>query len=186
MFVDGILSGRLAISDSLHHPQVRGTAHLVNGRLLGGLSLSTRITFGGQTATIDFAQITQKNVRLGARGEIDFRDLADITMKFFPNQPMIALTHLEPGDCINQIELSPNGGHQPAFLEGRFRERIDEIDFRGGLTAPDWTISLGEKLPVDPLETLLRAGSSRTFPICQDPQPAWENADARYRAAAFP
>ena len=65
MFVDGILSGRLAISDSLHHPQVRGAAHLVNGRLLGGPSLSTSITFGGQTATIDFAQIAQKNVRLG-------------------------------------------------------------------------------------------------------------------------
>ena len=69
MFVDGILSGRLTISDSLHHPQLRGTAHLINGRLLGGASLSTGITFGGQTATIDFAQVAQKNVRHAARGE---------------------------------------------------------------------------------------------------------------------
>ena len=41
MFVDGVLSGRLTISDSLQHPQLRGFAHLINGRLLGGASLST-------------------------------------------------------------------------------------------------------------------------------------------------
>ncbi len=78
VFVDGILSGRLVFSDSLRHPELRGTAHLINGRLLGGLSLSTGITFGGQTATIDFAQLPRNNVRYGARGEIDFRDLTDI------------------------------------------------------------------------------------------------------------
>ena len=107
---------------------------------------------------------------LGARGEIDFRNLTGITMKFFPNQPVIAPTHLEPGDCINQIALSSNGGNNVHSLEGRFRERIDQIDFHGGLTGTGWTISLGEKLPVDSLETFLRAGSSRTFPICHDPQ----------------
>jgi hypothetical protein len=171
MFVDGILSGRLAISDSLHHPQVRGAAHLINGKLLGGASLSTSITLGGQAATIDFAQVAQKNVRLAARGEIDFRDLSSITMKVFPSTPVIALTHLDPGDCISEIELFPSGATNLHFLEGRFRERINEIDFHGDLTAPGWTISLSEKLPVDPLETLLRAGSSRTFPICQ-PQPS--------------
>ena len=117
MFVDGILSGRLAISDSLHHPQLRGAAHLINGRLLGGTSLSTSITFGGQTATIDFAQIAQKSMSgLGdVRGEIDFRDLADIRMKIFPTQPVIALTLLEPGDCIDQDRTFSQRRHQPAF-----------------------------------------------------------------------
>jgi hypothetical protein len=170
VFVDGILSGRLSVSDSLQHPQLRGAAHLLNGRLLGGTSLSASMTFGGRTAAIDFAQMAQKNVRLAARGEIDFRDLTGIRVKVFPSMPVIALTHLDPGDCITEIELFPSGVTNLHFLEGRFRERIDEIDFLGGLTSPDWTVSLSERVPVDPLETLLRAGSSRTYPVCHDPQ----------------
>ena len=177
MFVDGVLSGRLTISDSLQHPQLRGFAHLINGRLLGGASLSTGISFGGQTATIDFVQVAQKNVRrtparvlaaptYTARGEIDFRDLTDIRVRVLSNEPVMALTQLEPGDCINGIELSPNG--TGVLLR---RQLIDEIDFRGSLSALDWTISLSEKHSEDPLETLLRGGSTQTFPICDDFKP---------------
>ena len=175
IFVDGILSGRLTVSDSPLHPQLRGSLHLINGRLLGGWSLSTGITFGGQAATIDFAQVAQGNVRNAralaakpytARGEIDFRELADIRMKVLPNEPVTALTLLDPDDCVNGIELSPHG---TAGLRG---QRIDEIDLRGSLFALDWTISLSDRNPDDPLETLLRAGSSRTFPFCHDLQPS--------------
>ena len=176
-FVDGILSGRLSISGSLHHPQLRGSVHLINGRLLGGASLSTGINFEGQTAAIDFAQVAQKNVRsvhtrafattpYTARGEIDFRDLTDIRMRILPNLPVTALTLLERDDCVNGIELAPNG-----TAELPRRQRIDEIDFRGSLSAPNWTISLSEKHSDDPLETLLLGGSARTFPICPDLQP---------------
>ena len=73
---------------------------------------------------------------------------------------------LEPGDCINGIELSPND--TGALLR---RQLIDEIDFRGSLSALDWTISLSEKHSEDPLETLLRGGSTQTFPICDDFKP---------------
>jgi len=170
-FVDGILSGRLAISDSLHQPQLRGTAHLINGRLLGQPSLSTGITFGGQTATIDFAQVVQKNVRQTARGEIDFRNPAGIRLKILPSSPVIALTLLDPGDCVDGIGLLPSGTNNSHLLEARSRQRIDQIDFFGSLFAPDWTISLSEKNPLGPLETLLQNGSPRTFPICADLQP---------------
>src|SRR5438552_2388307 len=177
MFVDGVLSGRLTISDSLQHPQLRGFAHLINGRFLGGASLSTGISFGGQTATIDFVQVAQKNVRrtparvlaaptYTARGEIDFRDLTDVRVRVLSNEPVMALTQLEPGDCINGIELSPNG--TDVLLR---RQLIDEIDFRVNLSAPDWTISLSEKHSEDPLETLLRDGSSPTFPFCDQLKP---------------
>ena len=71
-------------------------------------------------------------------------------MRILPNEPVTALTLLEPDDCVNGIELSPN------VNAGLRRQRIDEIDFRGSLFAPDWTISLSEKQPDDPLETLLR------------------------------
>lgn len=173
-FVDGILSGRLTISDSWPHPQLRGSAHLINGALLGGASLSTGISFNGQVASIDFAQIAQKNVRslhartstattYTARGEIDFHDLADIQMKIVPTLPVTALTPLEENDCISGIELSPNT--MPGLLR---RQQIDEIDVRGASFEPNWTISFTENQSNDPLEALLQGGSLRTFPICSD------------------
>jgi hypothetical protein len=173
-FVDGILSGRLTISDSLHHPQLRGPAHLINGRLLAGPSFSTALTFAGQTATIDFVRVAQSNVRnvpalaatkYAGRGEIEFRDLTDLRMKILPIEPVFASTLLEPDDCIDGIELSLNGGTK---VRG---QRIDELRLRGSLFAPNWTISLNEKHADDPLALLQQTGSSRTFPLCHDLQP---------------
>jgi hypothetical protein len=164
IFADGILSGRLTISDSLQHPQLRGAAHLINGRYPGGGSLSAGVTFGGRTATIDYAQVVRKNVRHLARGEMDFRDLTDVTIKILPNEPLAALTFLEPDTCIDGIEFLPNG------TGGLRRQRISEIDLRGNLSAPDWTISLNERRLVDSLEMLLSAPSSQTFPICPGPE----------------
>jgi hypothetical protein len=174
MFVDGVLSGRLTISASLDHPQLRGFVYLINGRLLGGAPFSTGINFGGQSATIDFARIAQKEVRRPrarassapastARGEIDFHDLTDIRVRVLPNEPVTALTLLEPDDCVNGIEFLPNG---TAGLPQR--QLVDEIGLRGSFSAPEWTISLNEKHSADPLETFLRGGSSRTFRICHD------------------
>jgi hypothetical protein len=171
IFADGILSGRLTLSDSLHYPQVHGTAQLINGRLLGHGSLSTSITFAGRSAAIDFAQVAHENVRHAARGEIDFRDLTGITMKILPSSPVSALTLPGPDDCIDGIEVLPNGA-RPLFDENRWGQRISEIDFRGGLLASDWTISLSDKRVNDPIETLLQGDASQTFPICSALQPA--------------
>jgi hypothetical protein len=175
MFVDGILSGRLTISDSARHPQLRGGAHLINGRLLDGTALSMGVTFGGQTATIDFARLAQTSLRsvqalaatrYAARGEIEFRDLTDIGVKILPNEPLIALTLLKPGDCVDGIALSLNGA------AGWRGQRIDELRLRGSLFAPNWTISLNERHGDDPRAMLLQEGPSWTFPICHDPQAA--------------
>jgi hypothetical protein len=165
VFLDGILSGRLAFSNSLLDPFLLGDLHLINGRFVGGLSLSTGITFRGKTAAIDFAQFAKNNVRYGARGGIDFHELSNVAARIFPSGPMVVLTPLGPGDCVNGFEFSPGSA------AGLRRERIDEIDIRGNFFASDWTISLGEKQADDPLEALLRGGSSRTFPICKDVQP---------------
>ena len=180
VFLDGILSGRLALSNSLRDPLLLGNLHLINGRFVGGLSLSTGITFRGKTAAIDFAQFTKSNFRCGARGGIDFHELTNIAAKIFPSGPMAVLTPLQPGDCVDGIELSPGG---PAGLR---RERIDEIDIHGNLFAPDWTISLGEKQEDDPLTALLRGGSSRTFPICQDVQPSGKTLTLGIARLPFP
>jgi hypothetical protein len=149
---------------------VHGTAQLINGRLLGHGSLSTSITFAGRTAAIDFAQVAHENVRHAARGEIDFRNLADVRMKILPSAPVWALTLPGPDDCIDGIEVLPNGAH-PLFDEGRAGQRINEIDFRGGLFASDWTISLSDKRVDDSLETFRQGDASQTFPICSAFQP---------------
>jgi hypothetical protein len=171
IFADGILSGRLTLSDSLHHPQVHGTAQLINGRLLGYGSLSTSLTFAGRTATINFAQVAHENVRHAAGGEIDFGNLTGITIKILPSARVAALTLPGPDDCIDGIEVLPNGAH-PLFDEDRSGQRVNEIDFRGGLFASDWTISLSDKRVDDSLETLLQGDASQTFPICSALEPA--------------
>jgi hypothetical protein len=180
IFVDGILSGHLASSNSLLHPHLLGDVHIINGRFVGGLSLSAGITFGGQTAAIDFAQLTKNNVHYGARGGIDFRELTDIAARIFPSGPIVVLTPLEPGDCVNGIELSPSG------VTGSRRERIDELDLRGSLFASDWMISLSEKHSDDPLETLLEGGSSRTFSLCHDRQPSGKTLTLGVARLPFP
>jgi hypothetical protein len=180
IFVDGILSGHLALSNSLLHPHLLGDVHMINGRFVGGLSLSAGITFGGQTAAIDFAQLIKNNVHYGARGGIDFGELTDIAARIFPSGPIVVLTPLEPGDCVNGIELSPGG------VTGSRRERIDELDVRGSLFASDWMISLSEKHSDDPLETLLEGGSSRTFSFCHDRQPSGKTLTLGVARLPFP
>jgi hypothetical protein len=180
IFVDGILSGHLALSNSLLHPHLLGDVHMINGGFVGGLSLSAGMKFGGQTATIDFAQLTKNNVSYGARGGIDFRELTDIAARIFPSAPIVVLTPLEPGDCVNGIELSPSGA------TGLGRERIDELDVRGSLFASDWMISLSEKHTDDPLETLLRGGSSRTFPTCHGNEEGGETLTLGPAQSSFP
>jgi len=166
IFADGILSGHLELSQMMPHPHLVGDLQLVNGRFLGGLTLSTRMTFRGQTAAIDFARLTRNHIQYGARGELDFRELSDVTARIFPTTPLVVLTPLGPGDCIDGIELSPGG------IAGSRRESIGELHARGSLFSPDWTITLIEKHSDDPLETLLRGGSSRTFSICHDQEPS--------------
>ncbi|HEV2842656.1 MAG TPA: hypothetical protein VGW39_15140 [Chthoniobacterales bacterium] len=180
VFLDGVLSGHLVFSNSLRHPDLLGNVHLINGRFFGGLALSAGVTFGRQKAAIDFAQLTKNNVRYGARGEVDFRELSDMAAKIFPNAPMVLLAPLDADDCVDGIELWPGG------VGGSRRERITEVEIRGSLFSPDWTISLSEHRPDDPLETLLQGGSSRTFSFCRDGQPTGKTLTLGLARPPFP
>jgi len=106
--------------------------------------------------------------------------LTDIAARVFLSEPMVVLRPPEPGDCVNGIEFSPNG------VAGSRRERIDELDVHGSLFASDWMISLGEKHSDDPLETLLRGRSSRTFPICHDNESAGKTLTLGIAWPSFP
>lgn len=175
-FVDGILSGNLMFSDSLQHPQVRGSANLINARLLGNMSVSAGINFESQIGTIDFVQLGVKTLRTSrsrppsstaytADGKIDFRDLNNIKITISPNLPVTTLTLLDANDCITGIQFLPNSsGGLPRG------QQIDEIDIQGPFLAPNWTITLSEKHSDDPLETLLRGGGTLIAPFCHDIQ----------------
>ena len=66
------------------------------------------------------------------------------------------------------------------------RRTMDEIDFAGSLLAPGWTISFRENHSEDPLETFLRGGSSQTFPLCSDLQPAGNRTTLAIHQLSFP
>jgi hypothetical protein len=171
IFNDGILSGQLAISDSLGHPQILGNLHLIGGKFAVGASLSTRVSFGGRTATIDFAQLKQNGAQLSARGEIDFHDLNGLALKLFPSAPLLESTSLEPGDCVSALEFFATPGKAIPFRP------VQQIDFHGSLFDPAWTISLRQEHPDDPVETPV--SSPRTFPLCQEDQVQGETLTLR-------
>jgi hypothetical protein len=178
IFHDGILSSQLAISGSLGHPRILGDLHLIDGKFAVGASLSTRVTFGGQTATIEFAQLRQNGAQLSARGEIDFRDPSEIALKLFPSAPLRESTSLEPGDCVTGLEFS-------AIPVNAFPFRpVHQIDFRGSLLIPAWTISLSQERPDDSLETTV--SSPRTFPFCQGDRSHGKTLTLRAAPSSFP
>src|SRR5437867_3005424 len=95
-FRDGILSGKVSISESLHHPHITGDLHLLNGKLenasLNLSEISGRITFAGDHAIIEFLNGSTKDIDLSLRGEIDFRDTNALAIKINTTVPMFNLT----------------------------------------------------------------------------------------------
>ncbi len=160
IFYDGILSGQLAVSDSLGPPRILGDLQLIGGKFGIGSLLSTRITFGGQTGTIEFAHLRQGPAQFLAHGEMDFRSLPEIALKLFPSMPLADSASLEPGDCVAGLEFLS------ISLRGRPFPLVREIDFAGNLFTPAWTISLSQDPSDDPLATQI--SPSRRFPFCQE------------------
>ncbi|MEN3368081.1 MAG: hypothetical protein V7609_224 [Verrucomicrobiota bacterium] len=160
IFHDGILSGHLALSDSLGHPRLLGDLQLIAGKFGVGALLSTRVTFQGQTGTIDFAQLKQGGGQFFGSGEMDFRDLSDVALKLLLSAPLLDSSSLETGNCVTGVEFLGVPGRTAPF------QFVRQIDFRGGLFSPAWTISLSAERVNDPLETPI--SSPRIFPFCSD------------------
>ncbi|HMG06184.1 MAG TPA: hypothetical protein VK581_12035, partial [Chthoniobacterales bacterium] len=173
-----ILSGQLAISDSLGQPRVTGDLQLIEGKFAIGTSLSTRLKFGGQSAAIEFAQLRQGRAQLSGRGEIDFRNLAEIAVKIFPNAPLLDSPPLEPEDCVNGLEFSPVPARAVPF------RLVREVDFRGTLFGPAWTISLSQEGPDD--SPVTPVNSSRTFSFCADDRLPGKTLTLRAAPIFFP
>ncbi|MEP6698218.1 MAG: hypothetical protein ABJB09_00665, partial [Verrucomicrobiota bacterium] len=92
------------------------------------------------------------SVGFSARGEIDFNDLSQITLKIYPQTPMIEMTSLDAGDCVNEINFAP-----ATFWQFQ-QPRVDEVAFHGKPFSSEWTVSLRTDNSISP----------RTFSFCRD------------------
>jgi len=164
IFSDGILSGNISLSETLEHPHIDGDIQLMNGKLSGdaGGSInlteaSGRIVFGGNRASIEFLNVATKNTDLSLRGEIDFQDANDVTVTIDGAMPIFDLTPHQI-DCMNKIEF--------ASVPFTLAPAIAELQFRGALFQPNWTIGLKERTIAESSDIPDPDGVTREFPLC--------------------
>jgi hypothetical protein len=135
IFLDGILSGKLSISETLQHPRITGDLQLLNGNLHNGpmslVEANGRITFSGDSGSIEFLNASTKDVDLSFRGEIDLRDQNDLAIKLTPILPIFDLT-TQPIDCVGDVEIAPVGLTLAAPIE--------DLQIRGRLFQGNWSI----------------------------------------------
>src|SRR6266542_2004355 len=169
IFQDGILSGNISLSETLQHPRILGDVQLVNGKLFASsgawfnlAEASSRIVFEGDRAWVEFFNATTKDVDVLVRGEIDFKDTSDITIRITGATPIFDLTsHLI--DCVNKIEIAPTALPLAPV--------VGELEFRGGLCQSPWTISVKEDSGTPLFGVSNPAGLARNFPLCLGKSP---------------
>jgi hypothetical protein len=169
IFRDGILSGSISLSETLQHPRVVGDVQLVNGKLssdswapLNFIEASGRIAFGGNRASVEFLDAATKDVDLSLRGEIDFEDLNDVTVRISGATPIFDLTSHQI-DCVNKIKVGP------AVLT--LAPAVTEFEFRGGLFQSGWTVSLHEATSLQSSAISDPDGGARKFSLCLSASP---------------
>jgi hypothetical protein len=161
---DGILSGNISLSETLQHPRIDGDIQLINGKLSGDggtpfnlTEASSRIVFGGNRGSIEFLNVATKDADLSLSGEIDFEDANNVIVRITGAMPMFDLSQYPIG-CTEKIEFTP----------ARFTlaPAVAELEFRGGLFQPNWTIGLKESIIAQSFDAQDPNGISREFPLC--------------------
>ena len=159
VFSDGILSGKLSISDTLQHPRITGDAQLLNGKLqnasLNLIQASSHITFQGNQATVNFLNAATNDVDLSFHGNIDVRDINEIGIKVTPASPIFDQMP-RAIDCVSKIEIDP--------VRATLAPAITDIELRGGLFQSNWTIGLTERTIAPAAAGLSEA--ARKYPFC--------------------
>ena len=160
---DGILSGKISLSETLARPRIVGEVQLVNGKLASSdsfsnvIGASTLAIFDGNHASLEFLNLATKDVDLALRGEIDFENTKHVVVKIAGATPIFDLMS-RPVDCANKIEIAP------AALP--LAPTATELEFRGPLFQSGWSVGLKEEIGshfsiVSTLDT-----AERTFPLC--------------------
>jgi hypothetical protein len=161
IFADGILSGRLSLSQSLQHPHIVGDVQLLKGKLqttfLNLTEASSHITFNGDHASINFFNGATNDVDLSLYGEIGFHEVNDLVVKLIASTPILDLTP-GPVSCVDNIEV------EPRMIT--LAPEVAELDIRGGLFQSDWNIGLKERISSQFVASLALNGTARKFPIC--------------------
>ncbi|HSS18365.1 MAG TPA: hypothetical protein VLQ29_15565 [Candidatus Dormibacteraeota bacterium] len=164
IFSDGILSGNISLSETLQHPHIDGDIQLMNGKLSGNAGgfvnlteASGRIVFGGNRASIEFLNVATKNTDLSLRGEIDFQDTNNVTVRIDGPTPIFDLTAHQIG-CMNKIEL--------ASVPFTLAPAVAELQFCGALFQSNWTIGLKERTIAESSDIPDPDGVTREFPLC--------------------
>jgi hypothetical protein len=165
VFNEGILSGRISLSQNLQHPRVTGDMQLLNAKLQNSpfdfTQASGRLTFAGDHATLEFLDATTQDVDVSVRGDVDFRDMAEVKIDIFPSVPVFELAN-PPSICVSRINLRPVG----IILA----PMIDQIEFRGGLFEGNWTMNLRQAAIAAPAQAIQSA--STKIPLCFGDNPS--------------
>src|SRR6266516_517183 len=169
IFQDGILSGSISLSETLQHPRIGGDVQLINGKLSGDgwtsfgfTEAGSRIAFAGNRASVEFLNVATKDVDLSLRGEIDFEDINDLTIRISGATPIFDLTSTQV-DCVNKIKIGP------AVLP--LAPAVAEFELRGGFLNSGWTASLHEAIDFESLAMSDPDGAARNFPLCLGTSP---------------
>jgi hypothetical protein len=161
IFRDGILSGKLSLSDTLHHPRILGDAQLLNGKLqntpLNLTEASGRVTFDGFRASLDFFNAATKDLDLSFRGDIDFHDTNDLTVRIAASVPIFDLRPLTI-DCVNKIEIES--------VAETLAPVISALELHGGLFRSDWTMNLKGPIGNQSNGALILNERARKFSLC--------------------
>ena len=160
---DGILSGRVSLSETLEHPRIIGEVQLVNGKLASSDSLSniigasTLAIFDGTHASLEFLNLSTKDADLALRGEIDFENTKSVLIRIAGATPIFDLMS-QPVDCVNKIEIAP------AALP--LAPAATELEFRGPFLQSGWSVSLKEEFDRQFAIPSTPDNAERLFPIC--------------------
>ncbi len=164
IFQDGILSGKISLSETLQHPRIVGDLQLINGKLSsssGSFSnlteASCRIIFDGNRASLEFLNVATKDVDVALLGEIDFEEINAVVVRITGATPLFDLIS-RPVDCINKIEIVP--------VALPLAPAATELEFRGGLSEPGWSVSLKEKNAIQLFTSAAPEVTIRAFPLC--------------------
>ena len=161
IFRDGILTGKLSLSDTLYHPRIVGDAQLLNGKLqntsLDLTEASGHVTFDGSRASLDFFNAATKDLDLSFRGDIDFHDINNLTVGLAASVPIFDLGP-RPIDCVNKIEIES--------VAETLAPVVAELELRGGLFRSDWTMNLKEPMGIQSNGVLILNETARKFSLC--------------------
>jgi hypothetical protein len=160
---DGILSGKISLSETLERPRIVGEVQLVNGKLassdsfLNVIGASTLAIFDGNRASLEFLNLATNEVDLALSGEIDFENTKQVVIRIATATPIFDLMS-RPADCVNKIGIAP------AALP--LAPAATELEFRGPLLQSGWSVKLKEEIASQFSIVSTPDSTERTFPLC--------------------